>query len=101
MNNETNFSQSTGLQDEKKELLITPYLKEGQLPTFLEQAISIAPEGEMRDMLLLSVLTNCGYALPCMRTYHGKPRHTYGPEMMTLVLAPAASGYTYNVLYQR
>ena len=39
MNNETNFSQSTGLQDEKKELLITPYLKEGQLPTFLEQAI--------------------------------------------------------------
>ena len=92
MNQKTVFSQSTGLQDEKKELLITPYIQEGQLPTLIEEAISIAPEGEMRDMLLLSVLTNIAYALPAMRTYHGNPRHTYGAELMTLVLAPAASG---------
>ena len=86
------YSQSMGLQDEKKELLITPFIKKGQLPTFVEDALSVAPEGETRDMLLLSLLTNCAFALPAMRMYHGNPRHTYGPDMMSVVLAPAASG---------
>ena len=72
--------------------LITTHFRQGQLPWQVEQAISIAPEGEMRDMLLLSVLTNCVYALPAMRMYHGFPHHVYGPELMTMVLAPAASG---------
>ena len=72
--------------------LITTHLRQGQLPWQVEQAISIAPEGEMRDMLLLSVLTNCAYVLPAMRMYHGFPHHVYGPELMTMVLAPAASG---------
>ena len=72
--------------------LITTHLRQGQLPWQVEQAISIAPQGEMRDMLLLSVLTNCAYALPAMRMYHGFPHHVYGPELMTMVLAPAASG---------
>ena len=72
--------------------LITTHFRQGQLPWQVEQAISIAPEGEMRDMLLLSVLTNCAYALPAMRMYHGFPHHVYGPELMTMVLAPAASG---------
>ena len=72
--------------------LITPHLAEGQLPSLLEQAISVAPVGEIRDMLLLSVLTNCGYALPAMRMLHGRPHHTYCPELLTMVVAPAASG---------
>ena len=72
--------------------LITTHFRQGQLPWQVEQAISIAPQGEMRDMLLLSVLTNCAYALPAMRMYHGFPHHVYGPELMTMVLAPAASG---------
>ena len=72
--------------------LITTHFRQGQLPWQVEQAISIAPEGEMRDMLLLSVLTNLAYALPAMRMYHGFPHHIYGPELMTMVLAPAASG---------
>ena len=38
--------------------LITPNLKPNQLPKLLEQALSVAPEGEVRDMLLLSLLTN-------------------------------------------
>ena len=92
MNQKKFFPQSEGLQDEKNELLITPHLKDGQLPNCLTDAISIAPPGEMRDMLLLSVLTNCAYALPAMRSYHGWPRHCYGPELMCLILAPAASG---------
>ena len=72
--------------------LITSHFRQGQLPWQVEKAISIAPEGEMRDMLLLSVLTNSAYALPAMRMYHGFPHHVYGPELMTMILAPAASG---------
>ena len=77
---------------EGADTLITTHFRQGQLPWQIEKAISIAPEGEMRDMLLLSVLTNCAYALPAMRMYHGFPHHVYGPELMTIVLAPAASG---------
>ena len=77
---------------EGADTLITTHFRQGQLPWQVEQAISIAPQGEMRDMLLLSVLTNCAYALPAMRMYHGFPHHVYGPELMTMVLAPAASG---------
>ena len=77
---------------EKQDLLITPHLTEGQLPTLLEQALSVAPVGETRDMLLLSLLTNCGYALPAMRMLHGRPHHTYSPELLTMIVAPAASG---------
>ena len=77
---------------ESTDTLITSHFRQGQLPWQVEKAISIAPEGEMRDMLLLSVLTNSAYALPAMRMYHGFPHHVYGPELMTMVLAPAASG---------
>ena len=77
---------------EKQDLLITTHLQPNQLPTFLEQALSVAPEGEIRDMLLLSLLSNVGYALPAMRMLHGRPHHTYSPELLTMIVAPAASG---------
>ena len=77
---------------EKQDLLITPNLQPNQLPTLLEQVVSVAPVGETRDMLLLSLLTNCGYALPAMRMLHGRPHHTYSPELLTMIVAPAASG---------
>ena len=80
------------ISSEGADTLITTHLRQGQLPWQVEKAISIAPEGEMRDMLLLSLLTNYAYALPAMRMYHGFPHHVYGPELMTMVLAPAASG---------
>ena len=80
------------ISSEGADTLITSHLRPGQLPWQVEKAISIAPEGEVRDMLLLSVLTNSAYAMPAMRMYHGFPRHVYGPELMTMVLAPAASG---------
>ncbi len=73
----------------------TPYLcadiPEGALPTFLEQAIAIADRPE-QDMLFLSALTACSYALPHMRMLHGKPQHTYYPNLMTLIVAPPAAG---------
>ena len=77
---------------EGADTLISTHFRQGQLPWQIEKAISIAPQGEMRDMLLLSVLTNSAYALPAMRMYHGFPHHVYGPELMTMILAPAASG---------
>ena len=80
------------ISSEGADTLISTHLRQGQLPWQVEKAISIAPEGEVRDMLLLSVLTNSAYALPAMRMYHGLPHHVYGPELMTMVLAPAASG---------
>lgn len=73
-------------------MLITPHIAEGQLPTLLEKALLITNHAHTRDMLLLSLLTNMGYAFPAMRAAHGVPRHTYGPDLMTMVLAPAASG---------
>ena len=80
------------LTPEKHDLLITPNLQPNQLPTLLEQAVSVAPAGETRDMLLLSLLTNCAYALPAMRMLHGRPHHTYCPELLAMIVAPAASG---------
>ena len=80
------------IASEGADTLITSHFRQGQLPWQVEKAISIAPEGEMRDMLLLSLLTNYAYVLPAMRMYHGFPHHVYGPELMTMVLAPAASG---------
>ena len=82
----------SNLITEKQDLLITPHLTEGQLPTLLAEALSVSPEGETRDMLLLSLLTNCAYALPAMRMLHGRPHHTYSPELLTMIVAPAASG---------
>ena len=82
----------SNLDSEKQDLLITPNLQPNQLPSFLAEALSVAPAGEMRDMLLLSLLTNCGYALPAMRMLHGRPHHTYCPELLTMIVAPAASG---------
>lgn len=72
--------------------LITSNLNLNQLPKLLSEALSVAPEGEMRDMLFLSLLTNMGYALPAMRMLHGRPHHTYCPELLTMIVAPAASG---------
>jgi len=80
------------LNTERHDTLITPHLAEGQLPTLLAEALSVAPKGETRDMLLLSLLTNCAYALPAMRMLHGCPHHTYSPELLTMIVAPAASG---------
>ena len=84
--------EKINLSTEGADTLITTHFRQGQLPWQIERAISIAPEGEMRDMLLLSILTNCAYSMPAMRMYHGFPHHVYGPELMTMVLAPAASG---------
>ena len=80
-----NFTECDDLQ-------ITSHLNMEALPQILQDLLSVAHTTEQKDMLLLSLLTNASYALPRMRAYHGENRHDYGPELMTMVLAPAASG---------
>lgn len=67
-------------------------LMQGQLPPLLERAMMVADQPAQQDMLLLSTLTVCSYALPHMKMLHGSPQHTYYPNLMTLVVAPPASG---------
>ena len=74
------------------DLYLTPNLQEGQLPEFLNRAISVADEPSQQDMLLLGTLTACSYAMPNVRILHGKPQHSYYPNLMTLVVAPPAAG---------
>ena len=73
-----------------------PYLStdinEGQLPALLERAMRVAEEPQQQDMLLFSTLTAVSYALPHLKILHGIEQHTYYPNLMTLIIAPPASG---------
>jgi len=77
---------------EANDMFITSHLGADSLPGLVQDCLKVAQTTPMKDMLLLSLLTNCAYAFPAMRMYHGQPRHEYGPDLMTMVLAPAASG---------
>ena len=84
--------ENTNLNLENNDMFISSHVVPEQLPALLKDALTVAKTTEQKDMLLLSLLTNASYALPRMRAYHGENRHDYGPELMTMVLAPAASG---------
>lgn len=71
---------------------ICPNINLGQLPAFLEKAVTVTDQSLQQDMLLLSALTACSYAMPNVRIAHGFPTHYYHPSLMTLVIAPPASG---------
>ena len=70
----------------------TSEIPAGQLPPFLERAISIASTPEQKDMLLLSTLSAVSYALPHVRFLYGDPMRDYFVNLMVAVIAPAASG---------
>lgn len=74
------------------DLYITPHVASGILPKLIEEAISIADKPATRDMALLSTLTAISYALPAFSLYHGAPKHRYQANLMTMVIAPPASG---------
>ena len=73
-------------------LFLTTSIREGQLPEFLEKAISVADITAQKDMLLISALTAASYALPHIRILHGRPQHIYSPNLISLIVAPPASG---------
>ena len=67
-------------------------IHEGQLPKFLENAVKVSDMPQQQDMLLLSTLTACSWALPNIRLLHDKGSKVYYPNLMTMVVAPPASG---------
>ena len=73
-------------------LFLTTNIREGQLPEFLEKAISVADIIAQKDMLLISALTAASYAMPHIRILHGRPQHIYSPNLISLIVAPPASG---------
>ena len=70
----------------------TSEIPAGQLPPFLERAISVASTPEQKDMLLLSTLSAVSYAMPHVRFLYGDPMRDYFVNLMVAVIAPAASG---------
>ncbi|MBO7545296.1 MAG: DUF3987 domain-containing protein [Paludibacteraceae bacterium] len=73
-------------------LFLTTSIREGQLPEFLEKAISVADITAQKDMLLISALTAASFAMPHIRILHGRPQHIYSPNLISLIVAPPASG---------
>lgn len=62
------------------------------LPRFFQDALLAARTPAQADMLFLSLLTASGYAMPNYYMRHGIPPKRYLPSLMTLVVAPPASG---------
>lgn len=67
-------------------------MEENALPVLLREGLAAADTPHQRDMLLLSLLTAAGYAMPRYFVRHGRPAKNYYPSLMTLVVAPPASG---------
>jgi len=75
-----------------EQLLITEEIEARQLPALVENGILITDNPAQRDMLLLGLTTAVSHLLPKFYFKHGYPGSTYGANLMTLILAPAASG---------
>ena len=67
-------------------------LRKSKLPPFIARAIGVTDDPVQRDILLLSVLTVCSYAMPNVYFKHGKNKHEYNTNLMSLIVAPPASG---------
>ena len=88
------------MKEEKKVILEGPQgggyicadIHEGQLPRFLEEAVTVSDMAQQQDMLLLSALTACSWALPHIKLLHDRGSKVYYPNLMTMVVAPPASG---------
>lgn len=85
-------SQPIQLLAPSAEMYICTDLPEGQLPKFVEEAVQVVDIPAQQDMLLLSTLTTVSYALPHMIALHNDGNKAYYPNLMTLVMAPPASG---------
>lgn len=87
-----NVNLNDNLSDNYSDGYIVRHLDVEKLPMVLQRALSITAEPAVQDMLLLSTLTSLSYALPAFYTVHGKPSKRYMANLMTMILAPAASG---------
>ena len=74
------------------DLSICPHLDKNSLPKMLEQCLSVAATPAEQDMLLMSTLTAVSACLPQISFLHGRYQRTYHPNLMTFIVAGAASG---------
>lgn len=78
---------------EHNPLLITPRLNARQLPALFENAVCTTDYMAQQDMLLLGMATTISHIMPKFYFRHGYPSsRTYGANLMSLIIAPAASG---------
>lgn len=89
------------LLSEQDDLLITPYLDKASLPTILRDLMPMASTSSQQDMLLLSVLTAAGGAMP--RTYftYGHTHRAYYPNLICFIEAMAAQGKSIAMVGQQ
>lgn len=73
-------------------LLITPEIEIQQLPPYFQHGLTITDSAISADMLLIAILTATSSILPRFYFRHGYPEHRYGANLMSLVIAPPASG---------
>lgn len=72
--------------------LITPEVEIQKLPPYFQHGLTITDSAISADMLLIALLTATSSVLPRFYFLHGYPEHRYGANLMSLVIAPPASG---------
>ena len=85
--------RGNSLEIPAEHMYLTKDFLPGQLPEWLERAIGNIRKPAARDMMFLSALTICSYALPRIKMLHDPSRKKeYYPNLMTMIAARAASG---------
>ncbi|MCQ2311783.1 MAG: DUF3987 domain-containing protein [Paludibacteraceae bacterium] len=74
------------------DLQITSHLNVEALPQFLQDLLTVAHTTEQKDMLLMSSLTTLSTVMNSVYFRYGTTGKRYYPELMTFIMAGAASG---------
>ncbi len=85
MNEKLNLTECDDLQ-------ITSHLNGEALPQFLQDLLAVAKTTESKDMLLISSLTTLSTVMNSVYFRYGTTGKRYYPELMTFIMAGAASG---------
>lgn len=86
------MEQKTIHLTECDDLQITSHLNVEALPQFLQDLLSVAHTTEQKDMLLMSSLTTLSTVMNSVYFRYGTTGKRYYPELMTFIMAGAASG---------
>lgn len=79
-------------EPESNPKLISTEVEFGQWPPFIQHGLSITDNAVSADMLIVAMLTATSSLLPRFYFEHGFPQHRYHANLMSLVIAPPASG---------
>lgn len=72
--------------------LISTQIDVQKLPPFFQHGLLVTDNPVSADMLMIAMLTATSSVLPRFCFRHGFPEHTYHANLMSLVIAPPASG---------